>query len=67
MTMAEGGPRCEVVGVGHRLPVSRRIPLRTAAALVASGVPLVVQGVGRDDRQGPSVPAPVAGRSDGSG
>ena len=32
----------EVHGVGHRLPRTIRVPLATATALVADGVPLVV-------------------------
>lgn len=38
-----GGVRCEVVGVGHRLPITRPVPLDTALALAASGVPTVVR------------------------
>lgn len=67
MTMGKDGPAFEVVGVGHRLPVVRRVPLRTAAALVASGVPFVVHGSRQDDWQGTSAPANAAGGSDGSG
>lgn len=33
--------RCEVAGIGHRVPVVRPVPLHTAAALVADGVPVV--------------------------
>ena len=36
-----GSVRCEVAGIGHRLPVVRVVPVRTAAALAARGVPLV--------------------------
>ena len=35
------GLRAEAVGQGHRLPRVSTIPLRTAAALVAGGVPSV--------------------------
>lgn len=37
------GARCEVLGVGHRLPAARRVSLDTALALAASGVPTVVR------------------------
>lgn len=33
--------RYEVVGIGHRRPVVRAIPVRMAAALIAAGVPVV--------------------------
>ena len=36
-------PRAEVAGIGHRQPVIRPIPLRTANALAASGVPTLVR------------------------
>ena len=39
------GARCQVVGIAHRRPVARTVPLRTAAALVAAGVPRVVHRV----------------------
>ena len=35
------GTRYEVVGVGHRRPIVRTVPVRTAAALIAAGVPAV--------------------------
>ena len=35
------GTHYEVVGVGHRRPVMRTVPVRTAAALIAAGVPVV--------------------------
>jgi hypothetical protein len=40
-----GGPsvRAEVVGTADRLPVVRPVPLRTANALIASGVPSVLR------------------------
>ncbi|MDP9386608.1 MAG: hypothetical protein M3Q48_01430 [Actinomycetota bacterium] len=37
------GPRCQVVGTSFRLPVVRDVPVRTAAALLAAGVPGVVR------------------------
>ena len=39
----DSGTRCQVVGVGHRLPSTRRVSLETALALAASGVPTVVR------------------------
>ena len=35
----DGGTRCQVAGIGHRRPVVRTVPLRTATALMAAGVP----------------------------
>ncbi len=35
------GTRCEVAGIGHRVPLVRQVPFHTAAALVADGVPVV--------------------------
>jgi len=37
------GTRCELLGVGHRLPNVRRVSLDTALALAARGVPTVVR------------------------
>jgi len=37
------GARCQVLGVGHRLPSARRVSLETALALAAKGVPTVVR------------------------
>ncbi|MGQ0521629.1 MAG: hypothetical protein ACT4PX_10835 [Actinomycetota bacterium] len=38
--VADGdGTRCTVGGIAHRRPVVRAIPLRTATALLAAGVP----------------------------
>lgn len=50
--VADGATRCEAVGTGHRLPTVRPIPLDTALALVAAGVPSVI-------RSGPSQPGVV--------
>lgn len=65
ITMNEDGPACELVGVGHRLPVVRRVPLRTAAALTATGVPVVVRRAAGSGRRHSPVAARVAGRGDG--
>ena len=43
IVIGPAGPRCEVAGVAHRRPVVRALPLRTAAALVAAGVPALVR------------------------
>lgn len=43
IVLTDDEPVCEVVGIGHRRPVVRRIPLHTATALAASGVPTVVR------------------------
>ncbi len=37
-----GGRRCSVVGVGHRLPVVRPVPLPIALDLARAGVPTVI-------------------------
>lgn len=47
------GPSCEVVGLAHRRPVRRVVPLRTATALMRAGVPGVVRSV-----------SPATGRSE---
>lgn len=41
VVVTDGGVTAEAVGVGHRLPVTRRVSLATAAALAADGVPTV--------------------------
>lgn len=43
IVVADGRTRFEAVGTGHRLPTVRPIPLDTALALVASGVPSVTR------------------------
>ena len=43
ITIEPAAVRAEVVGVGHRLPVTRPVPLVVAAALVADGIPSVVR------------------------
>ena len=35
------GTHYEVAGIGHRRPVVRTVPVCTAAALIAAGVPVV--------------------------
>ncbi|HEY3941147.1 MAG TPA: hypothetical protein VGL60_01570 [Acidimicrobiales bacterium] len=40
----------EAVGVGHRLPATCPIPLSTAAALIAEGIPSITQRVARSPR-----------------
>ena len=45
------GTRCEVLGVGHRLPAVRRVSLDTALDLAASGVPTVVRSAGAHSDQ----------------
>jgi hypothetical protein len=42
-----GYTTAEMIGTAHRYPRTVRIPLRTAARLVAAGAPLRVTGVGR--------------------
>ncbi|MGH9282160.1 MAG: hypothetical protein ACRD0S_04415 [Acidimicrobiales bacterium] len=44
ITMSPSGPRCQVAGMAHRRPVVRSVPLRTATALLAAGVPGWVDG-----------------------
>ena len=48
IVVGPGGPQCVVAGVAHRRPVLRRIPARTAAALMAAGVPGVVRSATRE-------------------
>ncbi len=43
IVIGDEGSVCDVGGIAHRRPVVRRIPLSTATALVASGVPAVVR------------------------
>jgi hypothetical protein len=50
ITVDERGARCEVHGVGHRLPNTRPVSLDTALALAASGVPTVVRTVDRAEQ-----------------
>lgn len=42
VVVGDGAPMAEVVGVGHRRPVSRLVPLGVAARLSSEGIPLVV-------------------------
>lgn len=46
VVLADGAVTAEVVGVGHRLPVTRRVSLATAADLAAGGVPTVMRPAG---------------------
>lgn len=39
----DGTAVCQVAGIGHRLPVVRRVSLGTALALAAEGVPWLVR------------------------
>ena len=39
ITVGSSGPVCMVAGQAHRRPVVRSVPLRTATALLAAGVP----------------------------
>lgn len=48
------GHRCVVIGVSHRLPVERSIPLGTALALWRNGIPTVIR---RPDKVVSSEPA----------
>lgn len=47
VVLGAGAPRCQVVGTSFRRPVVREIPLRTATALLAAGVPGVVRSPAR--------------------
>jgi hypothetical protein len=51
----EGGSVCHVMGTGHRLPTARRVPLATALALAAEGVPCVVRSAPEQDPTGSPV------------
>ena len=45
VVVKDGGEAvCHVMGTGHRLPTVLRVPLATALALAAEGVPCVVRG-----------------------
>jgi len=44
--LTDCGARCQLVGVGHRLPARRPTTLDTAVALQRAGVPTVVVGGG---------------------
>ena len=55
IVLGRGEPRCQVAGVAHRRPVVRTLPLRTAAALVAAGVPAFV----RSSHTAPAPPSPA--------
>ena len=50
------GPRCEVLGVGHRLPNAHRISLETALALAAEGVPTVIRSGDEERLHGLGLP-----------
>ncbi len=52
ITVERSQVRAEVVGVGHRIPVTRSVPLHVAADLAAAGTPTVVRRLG-----GPGQPA----------
>ena len=43
IVVTDSGTRCQVLGVGHRLPSARRVSLETALALAAKGVPTLVR------------------------
>ena len=43
IVLDDHGAHCHVLGVGHRLPMSRPVSLDTALALAASGIPTVVR------------------------
>jgi hypothetical protein len=50
----DGEAVCHVMGIGHRLPTVRRVPLAAALALAAEGIPCVVRGESRPTSAGPS-------------
>ena len=43
IVLDDDGARCQVLGVGHRLPNARPVSLDTALALAATGVPTVIR------------------------
>ena len=58
VVVTDGGETvCHVMGTGHRLPTERRVPLATALALAAEGIPCVVRGA---SHRAPSVLRPAA-------
>ena len=46
LEVTPGGLRAELIGVGHRLPVRRVVPVRIALGLFHLGVPTSVVGAG---------------------
>jgi hypothetical protein len=50
ITVDEQGAHCDLVGVGHRLPMVRPVSLDTALALAAQGVPTVVRSPAGTDQ-----------------
>lgn len=55
VVVRDGGEAvCHVMGTGHRLPATRRVPLGTAMTLAAEGVPCVVRCEPRPQAPGPS-------------
>ena len=68
VTLTPTGSRCEAVGIGHRIPVVRRIALTTASRLIAGGVPSVVvrdQVAPRPGAEPQPAPAAAAARAEG--
>jgi hypothetical protein len=43
IAVVDGRTSCEAVGMGHRLPSVRHVPLTTAIALAKAGVPAVIR------------------------
>jgi hypothetical protein len=59
VVVGDGGEAvCHVMGIGHRLPTARRVPLATALALASEGVPCVLRG----DSHAPRPARPSAAR-----
>ncbi len=54
------GARCHVAGLLHRRPVVLGIPLSTATALIASGVPALVVGTRTSEPAHPLAAPPAA-------
>ena len=50
IALDDGGAHCEVIGVGHRLPTTRRVSLDTALALAGAGVPTVLRSPDGSER-----------------
>ncbi|HVM01469.1 MAG TPA: hypothetical protein VM263_02270 [Acidimicrobiales bacterium] len=63
IVVGPGRTTCEVAGMAHRRPVLRTVPLRTATALLAAGVPGVVRTAGTPAAPAPAGVATVAGNA----
>lgn len=52
LTVGNGPTTAEAIGVGHRQPATRPLPLPVAARLTAEGVPFLVRHLSPDTSNG---------------